>query len=237
MRRGHPAGRAPSPCWHTCRSQDSWCAPGRTLWPPPLGERHWPVPPALRSEPASHSFPPPPCRHRGPPSRTSVCQSPSPLSGGAFPSGHDDRGPAGVISQELSGPAKVTLCTAHGAVSGDPSLGSPVPVTLRGSLDGDASGGHPDETEGELGPGGGSTASSSPPPPSLSLPPVSAAALTLQQTPLGQRLRQKRSKQALTQPWTEGAGEAASTHWDGVSAGGGHANDLAAPESPAQGLQ
>lgn len=99
---------------------------------------------------------------------------------------------------------------AHGAISGDPGLGTQVSVTLRGSLDRDSPEGHPDETERELGIGGlveGLFLPFLPLPLPLSLslslslmspPLVYAAALTLQQTPLGQRLRQKRRKSTHT---------------------------------------
>lgn len=171
---------------------------GRSLRPAEVSLHHAP-PPMLAQGPSKPNFSLSVTR---PSFREGFSQRPQP-------------GPAGVISQELSGPAKVTLCTARGAISGDPSLGAPVPVTLRGSLGGDSPGDVQTRLRGSWGRAGGRTASSFPPPMSLSLAPVYAAALTLQQTPLGQRLRQKRSKPALTQPWREGAGEAASAHWDG----------------------
>lgn len=73
---------------------------------------------------------------------------------------------------------------------------------------------------------------------SLSPPLAYAAALTLQQTPLGQRLQQKRRKNHSPSRRGREPGKPASTHWDVCESGWGRqTNDLAAQKSLFQGLQ
>lgn len=122
---------------------------------------------------------------------------------------------------------------AH-AASETPARVTWVAVPLRGSQTGTHRRSTPGQAEGSWVPDP-CFLSSSPPPPAC------AVALTLQQTPLGQRLQQEKKKNSTHPAWrTAGRepGKPASTHLDVCDTDGGrHPNDLAAQKSLSWGLR